>query len=301
MSIYHATKTIFKIDQFIKNDQGSNYRKLLKKTINNANDVYSPDNFPFREHLGASVIGDKCKRKLWYHFRWCTLTEHSGRLLRLFNRGHLEEARFIAMLEAIGAKLYTQDHKGNQFRINAEGGHFGGSCDAIALNIPDCDYSVPVLCEFKTSSEKYFTKLKKFGMMKEKFEHYVQMQIYMRKLAVNVGLYLVVNKNTDELYGEIIPLNSQLADEYIDRAVQIIRAKTPPNRINESPSSYQCRFCDHAKVCHFKTPPHRNCRTCKNSLARKDGKWYCNLITEYPRVLSRQQQFDGCEKYDRSF
>ena len=41
-------------------------------------------------------------------------------MLRLFNRGHIEEARFIAMLLTIGMPVYQQDAEGKQFRI-----HFG--------------------------------------------------------------------------------------------------------------------------------------------------------------------------------
>ena len=46
---------------------------------------------------------------------------HSGFMLRLFNRGHIEEARFIAMLLTIGhACLSTGSPRKMQFRI-----HFG--------------------------------------------------------------------------------------------------------------------------------------------------------------------------------
>src|SRR5208283_4628088 len=56
----------------------------------------------FRKHLGASDIGHQCERYLWYKFRWMCEPKFSGRMLRLFNRGHLEEARFIEWLEGIG-------------------------------------------------------------------------------------------------------------------------------------------------------------------------------------------------------
>lgn len=55
-----------------------------------------------RSHLGASLIGDDCQRKLWYQFRWITISHPEPRLKRLFNRGHLEEDRFIDYLRGIG-------------------------------------------------------------------------------------------------------------------------------------------------------------------------------------------------------
>ncbi len=67
-----------------------------------------------RGHLGGSLIGRPCERELYYSFRWATSTVnsdehtgdhidgHHGRLLRLFNRGHLEEDRFNSWLRSIG-------------------------------------------------------------------------------------------------------------------------------------------------------------------------------------------------------
>jgi CRISPR/Cas system-associated exonuclease Cas4 (RecB family) len=66
-----------------------------------------------RTHLGASLIGDECKRKLWYIFRWCLQEPTDGRKQRLFNRGHREEARFIEWLEGIGVKVWYEDRESN--------------------------------------------------------------------------------------------------------------------------------------------------------------------------------------------
>lgn len=60
-----------------------------------------------RNHLGASLIGDDCSRKLWYSFRWVFKERFSGRLLRLFNRGHREEDRFVEWLEGAGFKVWA--------------------------------------------------------------------------------------------------------------------------------------------------------------------------------------------------
>jgi hypothetical protein len=62
-----------------------------------------------REHLGASVIGRKCHRELWYSYRWADIIVHEGRMVRLFERGHLEEYRFCAILEGMGCRVVTYD------------------------------------------------------------------------------------------------------------------------------------------------------------------------------------------------
>ena len=59
-----------------------------------------------RTHLGISEIGEDCKRKLWYKFRWVAFETHlMVRMLRLFKRGHREEEKFINYLEGIGCRV----------------------------------------------------------------------------------------------------------------------------------------------------------------------------------------------------
>lgn len=64
-----------------------------------------------RTHLGFSMIGDECQRKLWYGFRWCKMPKPDPRIKRLFDRGHKEEDRFIDYLRGIGCKVYAFDPK----------------------------------------------------------------------------------------------------------------------------------------------------------------------------------------------
>ena len=90
----------------------------------------------FRSHLGASLIGKECERALWYDFRWVTRSKHPGRLLRLFETGQLEEARMVLNLRRTGATVLEVDPEtGRQFRVQAHGGHFGGSLDGLAINL----------------------------------------------------------------------------------------------------------------------------------------------------------------------
>ncbi len=113
----------------------------------------------FRDHLGASIIGKSCARALWYDFRWVTPSRHSGRLLRLFETGQLEEDRLVRNLRATGATVLEVDPEtGRQFRVEAHGGHFGGSLDGVALGLLEAPKTWHVL-EFKTHSAKSFAEL----------------------------------------------------------------------------------------------------------------------------------------------
>src|SRR5574337_1131414 len=132
-----ATKTLAAIEAAMQADQGATFRKHLGEYMPLAGDAFNPTHEDWRNHLGASLIGRKCERELWYSFHWATLTRHEGRMLRLFNRGHLEEPRFLAMFRMIGCTVYHQDDKGKQFRCIGHKRHFGGSLDAVLVNIPD--------------------------------------------------------------------------------------------------------------------------------------------------------------------
>lgn len=289
-----ATQTLAKIDSMIHADQGAAYRGWLGKVIGHIGDAYRTDEDGHRSHMGASMIGGECARSIWYNFRWATKSNFGGRLLRLFNRGHLEEARFIAMLLMIGCEVYQQDENGNQFRVSHAEGHFGGSGDGVVIGIPDLPAGTAALCEFKTSAEKPFNEVKAKGVREAKFEHYVQMNIYMRKMGIAVALYMVVNKNNDELYGEIIYLDTAVADQFLDRGEKLVWMEDAPEKINNSPGFFKCRFCDHRPVCHLKAAPDRNCRTCAYSKPVEGKQWICRLHDQH---IDKDTQLKGCKDY----
>ncbi len=313
--IHIAHKTLAAIKQAIESDQGAKFRALLRELMPLAEDAYRADDSPFRSHLGASVIGDDCARKLWYGFHWTTPDKHSDRLLRLFNRGHLEEPRFVAMLAAAGIKVYQYKAPGEQFRIALHGGHFGGSLDGVAEAIPDIDG--PVLLEFKTHGLKSFNKLagqnwldyardpdsnawQGEGVRLSKFQHYAQIQMYMAAYQLQHGLYLAVCKDDDSLYGEVIAADAAIGGAFANRAREIIFATEPPARIKNDPSWWQCKFCDKAPVCYGKAAPARNCRTCASSLACTNGDWHCNNLKApvTTDALDKATQLAGCPQYE---
>ena len=99
--------------------------------------AYESDNGDgFRPHLGASLIGKECERALWLDFRWAVRSKFGGRMLRLFETGQQEENRLIRNLRRIGVTVLDVDPKtGRQWRVQACGGHFGGSLDAAAIGV----------------------------------------------------------------------------------------------------------------------------------------------------------------------
>lgn len=299
-----ATQTLNAIERAISSDQGAKFRVTLGQVLPHMGDAYRGADSPFRSHMGASMLGGECGRALWYGFRWFTRPHFSGRVLRLFNRGHLEEARFISCLLTIGVTVYQQDENGNQFRISDAGGHLGGSGDGVAVGIPDVPAGMPCLLEFKTHNDASFKALQKEGVRAAKFEHYVQMNIYMRKMGLPVALYGAVNKNNDELYMEIVWLDEQTADTFIDRGKKIIFMHEAPAKLNNSPGWFGCKFCDHKPVCHLHVAPERTCRSCVSADCNEDGSWYCTnpeVIHAAPTPgakLSTEEQLRACSHYE---
>ena len=171
-----------------------------------------------RSHLGASLIGKDCERALWFDFRWTTRARHAGRLLRLFETGQREEARLVQNLRRIGATVLEVDPEtGRQFRVQAHGGHFGGSLDGVAINLPEAPKTWHVL-EFKTHSAKSFNDLVAKRVRDSKPQHFAQMQIYLHLTGITRAMYLAVCKDTDDLYVERIAADPVFAQGLLDKA-----------------------------------------------------------------------------------
>lgn len=308
MGVWRATKTLQAIDEQITADGGNSYRYWLGQVMPHMDDAYRADEDSYRTHLGASTIGNECERAVWYGYRWAHKTLARGRkdeprttansrMLRLWNRGHIEEARFIAQLLCIGVQVFQQDSEGRQYRFKALGGHYSGSNDGVCVGVPDLPPNVPALLECKTHGDKSFQKLKEEGVKLSKHEHYVQMQTYMSNFGLQYGLYLAVNKNDDELYAEIVVYDGTTDDQYMRRAKRLIyEGDKAPNRLRSaSPGFHVCKYmCDHTEVCFNTVPVDRNCRTCKHAFPMPDGTWQCALFTY---TLSKEEQKAGCDAY----
>src|SRR3990167_3048568 len=258
-----------------------------------------------REHLGASVIGEPCYAKLWNDFRWLKQEQFEGRILRLFERGKLEESRFVKLLTGVGFEVRELADNGEQWRMSGCNNHFGGSLDAIAK--PPARYDVPndliLPNEYKTHGEKSFSDLVKNGVRVSKPMHYAQLCCYGRAYGYRYGLYLAVNKNTDHLWPEIVPLDWDLADTLYRKADSVIHAKEQPPKIAQVATFYTCKTCVHSGICHNGELPEKNCRSCKFAVPVERGEWACtndNSIFSTERTcytLDQDTIKAGCDQW----
>jgi len=232
-----------------------------------------------RPHLGASEIGHECDRYLWMSFRWAKPADFEGRMLRLFDTGNHQEPRLIADLRAIGVEVWDKDQDGNQWRYKAAGGHFAGSLDGVGLGLPEAP-KTPHLLEFKTANAKSFAAMVKNGVKKSKPQHYAQMQVYMGWAKLTRAMYLVVNKDTDDIYSERVEFDQDEFNRAIQRAERIITAPEPAVTLADDATNFTCKFCRFKSQCYGTEAPAVSCRTCAHSTPETDGdgRWSCAQV-----------------------
>lgn len=253
-----------------------------------------------RGYMGASAIGKECKRALWYGFRWAAREQFDGRMLRLFQTGHLAESRFVADLRSIGATVYdVNPADGKQFGFVDHGGHARGHMDGAVQGIPSGGKKWHV-AEFKTHSAKSFATLKKDGVKKAKPEHYAQMTWYMGKSGMDRALYLAVNKDTDELYSERLEFDNVAFEQIQAKFDSIIFATEPPAKISNDPKFYLCNWCNFNGICHGHQVPAVSCRTCVHSTPERtpetEGRWSCAKAGPDSSIPVEHQR-TGCSQH----
>lgn len=266
--------------------------KTIANEILNKIDTYCQNTYDegHRNHLGASLIGDSCKAKLWFTFRWIYHHKHSGRMQRLFNTGHKEEDRIIEWLRGAGYTVYNIDPKTNkQFQISDCNGHFGGSMDGIIF-IPDLG---ECLLECKTNKDgSEFKKLTENGFQLEKEKHWAQVCSYGNKWHLRHVVYVNKNKNNDDLHIEVVELDQKHGQDQIVKAKEIINSQERPSRISETAAYFECKFCEYSNICHKGVQAEKNCRSCIYAVPVENSEWKCNCCNELiPKDFIKQ----GCD------
>jgi len=243
-----------------------------------------------RLHMGCSTLGHPCDRWLWLSFRWAVVEKFEGRILRLFRRGHNEEAIIVSDLKAIGI-----DIRSSQARVNF-GSHVSGSLDGIIESgVPEAPKARHV-AEFKTHAKKSFDDMVKNGVEKSKPMHYVQMQVYMHGTDILRALYVAICKDDDRIYTERVRYNPEVAEKAIERGKRIALADRMPEPLSADPSWYQCRFCPAHSFCHKAEPTKfSNCRTCAHSTALADSTWRCERHDA--DAIPEDFQHEGCDDH----
>lgn len=221
---------------------------------------------PPRTYLGASRLGHACERALQFEFAGASKDEGAdfgGQTLRIFEIGHQLEDLAIRWLRAAGLDLYTRKGNrpdGEQFGFSVAGGRIRGHVDGIIANAPAAlGLRTPALWECKTMNAKNWRACVKDGVTVSKPVYAAQIAIYQAYMEPSVpgisaapALFTAINKDTAELYHELVPFDAALAQRMSDRAVRILQATDAGDllpRIAANRDFFECRFCSHAGRC----------------------------------------------------
>lgn len=218
---------------------------------------------PARTYLGASRLGISCERALQYEYAGAPADPghgFSGRVLRIFEVGHALEALAIRWLRMAGFDLRTVDEEGQQFGFAVADGRIAGHCDGIVIAAPaELGLSGPMLWECKTMADKHWRDCAKKGVAIAKPVYAAQLALYQAYLheawpglADNPALFTAINKDTQELWFELVPFDGSLAQRMSDRGVRVVQAtqvqELLPRGFSER-THFECRFCAYQERC----------------------------------------------------
>ena len=216
-----------------------------------------------RDYLGGSRLGVDCKRALQFEYMSTPKDEgrdFSGQTLRIFAAGHLFEDMIIKWLRAAGFELYTEKKDGKQFGFSVAKGRIRGHVDGLINNAPkELEMSFPALWECKSMNNKSWKKTQKDGVALAHPVYAGQIatyQAYMEGsipgISQNPALFTAINKDTAEIYHELVPFDSELAQKLTDKAVTILQACDAGEllpRIANSQSFFECKWCSWQDRC----------------------------------------------------
>ena len=249
-----------------------NHRPSMGERINDLVDaalIDERDNETPRTYLGASRLGVACDRALQFEFAQAPKDDggdFSGQVLRIFEIGHRLEDLAIRWLRAAGIDLVTQkpddgsQRRRRQFGFSVAGGRIRGHVDGIVMGAPAAlGLRTPALWECKTMNAKNWRACVKDGVAISKPVYAAQIAIYQAYMEPVVpgisaapALFTAINKDTAELYHQLVPFDAALAQRMSDRAVRILQATDAGDllpRIAQSRDFFECRFCAYADRC----------------------------------------------------
>ncbi|MQM32124.1 MAG: hypothetical protein CRU78_17105 [Candidatus Accumulibacter phosphatis] len=216
-----------------------------------------------RQYLGASRLGVSCERALQFEYAGAPVDPgrgFSGRTLRIFEVGHVLEDLAVRWLRLAGFELHTRRRDGGQFGFSVAGGRIQGHVDGIISDGPaELGLSYPLLFECKTMNDRNWKACVKSGVAVSKPVYAAQVAIYQAYMEPAIAgisdhpaLFTAINKDTQELWFELVPFDGGLAQRMSDRAVRVIQATEPGEllpRITTDSSYYECKYCSWATRC----------------------------------------------------
>ena len=235
-----------------------------------------------RAYLGMSSIGRECSRSIWYSFRGFTPLEVEGRAIMIFRLGDRVEDEVVDWLTRAG---YTVSDRQRSF--SALGGLFNGHWDGQIEGLT----KKPHVLEIKSANAKRFKAYQISGIRKISPEYYAQVQCYMGYSGLDRALFVVMCKDTCEIYTERIPFVEGDFKDIERKASEILTSNRPPDKTETA----LCEWCSYKFLCNGMpaVQKRKTCGTCSHCEVKPDYHILCKL---HDREIKKWGRY--CEQWE---
>ena len=214
------------------------------------------DKQPKRKYLGGSSLGSACSRQVQYRYMQTPPDEDKefpARTLRIFDMGHFIEDLIAGYLRDAGFELKTHDSQGKQFGFAVADEQIKGHIEGVICSGP-VPMHYPFLWECKSANSKKFSEFVRKGVAEANPVYAAQIALYQAymDLTENPALFTVMNKDTSEIYYELVPFDKDLAQRTSDKGVEILKAtkaKEMLPRIAANKDYFACKWCEFKETC----------------------------------------------------
>ncbi len=223
-----------------------NEKTTISSLISSANEA-SWNGETKRNYIGASLLGHPCMRYIQYEFQ-CDDKGTSPRPenIRKMQMGHEFEHKMRSWMIQCGFE-FEEDPQPTIPFPEKMGGHVDGIIIKSPLNI-----TLPAVWESKSIAKTGYVKLLKHKLKLSNQRYYVQLQLYMYFFGCDIGVFTAINRDTCEIYEEIVDIDMQTVNVYMnnfDFIVHNFEGGTLVPRMASNPDNYMCKMCSHINTC----------------------------------------------------
>jgi len=229
-----------------------------------------------RQYIGTSSIGNECDAYQALTLRGFPNNDVPGRMLRIFQTGHIMESEVVKDLKAAGVDIMEENPStGRQWEYSALGGHLRCHLDGIA-SISDTDY----VLEIKTMNKARFAAFKKHGVKLSDPKYYAQCQMAMQLSSLTKSFFVALCKDNSEYHAEVVERDAAEVEKLVDRAMRATQRKV--FRITKYKDAFGCKMCFKSDACWKgrREDPPSDCAKCGHAepYLNLDGQqWYCAI------------------------
>lgn len=227
-----------------------------------------------RGYLGMSSIGSECELKTWHSWRQTSGAITDGRILMLFETGRHVEMIVCRALRLAGFVMRGA-YPDPQLKYSDLGGFFSGHPDGIIE-----DSGGDMILEIKSSNTNKFKQFEEKGVQAVYPAYYSQMQLYTHYQGVGRALFVVMKKDTSDLYTEVVEKDETTAEAMRTRAARVIQTHDAegriyiPGQIEGAPNCEECKWCRYKTACFSPSEALQTIQTCRSCAYLRIGADY---------------------------